>query len=77
MKQTQSYTMNLVETMIQAFVDQKIQRGFNRLPNGLFEDCTGQLFTVGLKQNSKAIGEAGVIKSIEIYMNPVNIAGSL
>lgn len=77
MKQTQSYTSNLIETMMNSYIEQKLSRGFTKLSNGLFEDCTGQIFTVDLKQSKEVVDTDGVMYSVEIKMLPVNVAGGL
>lgn len=71
-----SYTMQLIDTMMNAMIQDKKDKGFNRLSNGLFEDCLGQVYTVELIQKSETY-EDGVLGTVSLVMKPVSVMGRL
>lgn len=69
-----SYTMQLIDTMMSAMIQDKKDKGFNKLPNGLFEDCLGQVYAVGLTQKNE-VYEDGVLGTVSLVMKPVSVMG--
>lgn len=71
-----SYTSDLVNTMMNAMVEMKCSKGFQKLSNGLYEDCLGQVFTLDIKQVNKTDEDGMIISTLNIKMVPVAIAGN-
>lgn len=69
-----SYTMQIVDTMMNSMIQGKLDRGYNRLKNGLFEDCAGQVFSVSLEQKMELDGECEV-HTVSLKFVAVNIVG--
>lgn len=70
---TQSYTWDLVNSMMQGQVASKEAHGMRMLSNGLVEDCTGNLLAFGIEQGSKVLDEDCTIHTIKITLKPTNI----
>ena len=61
-----------MNTMMQGYIEMKVFRGFNKLPNGLYEDCIGTLYRLDIKQeNTKDINNIDII-NISVKMIAVN-----
>lgn len=79
MSTTQSYTVQLVDSMINAMIEDKLCKGYTKLNNGLFEDILGQVYTVVLEQAHEDFNgdELGQMSTISLKLKPVSIAGRL
>lgn len=71
---TQSYTMQLVESMMNGLIESKTCKGYRRMNNGLYEDCLGQVYTVSLDQTSSSMEDGSSFSEIKLQFKPVDIA---
>jgi hypothetical protein len=71
-----NYTMDVLKAMIDGMIANREFKGFRKLHNGLFEDCTGQVFTVVVDQfNEPSEDKTGVISHVQIKLQKVAIVG--
>lgn len=66
----------MLEAMIEGYVNEKLSKGWERLSNGLFEDCVGNVFSVDLVQTKQMKDEFEVNKII-LRMKKVDVIGNI
>ena len=63
--QDNSYTANLVWSMIEGLEAHKINKGFTKRFDGLYEDCTGAVYAIDIQSDTD---------SVSIRFKPVAVA---
>ena len=65
-----NYTKDVFTSMIKGLFTEKLSKGFRRLPNGLYEDAVGQVYTFDIEQLADEDS-----KTIKLQMKPVTLMG--